>query len=1052
MLAAVTDRDDVVFGTVLFGRMNAGPGADRVPGPFMNTLPVRVRVGEAGAARTVIAMQAQLAGLLAHEHASLALAQRASGVAGQAPLFSSILNCRHSPASARATRDGLAGIAMVYTKDPTNYPLTAAVDDTGTGFAIGIDAVSPARPDQVCELLRTAISNLVSALEDGEDRPLRAVGVLSAAERRQVLTDVNDTVAPLPAVTLPALLEYRASQCPDAIAVIYGQTAMTYEALSARADRLAELLTGLGAGPESVVAVVMERSAELMVALLAVLKAGAAYLPADPGYPAQRLAFLLADARPAVILTAAARVADLSALVSVPVLAADEPITARAGEAGAAGTSSRQGSLLSAHPAYVIYTSGSTGAPKGVIITRYAMVNFLTAMAQRFGLNTTDRMLAVTTVTFDIHVLEWYLPLLAGASVVIASTDAIQDPAALAGLITAAGITVMQGTPALWQAVLAEQEQAVAGLRMLVGGDELARLAARMADLAAGATNLYGPTETAVWSTAAEIGTSAGIGTPIANTRAFVLDRFLDPVPAGVTGELYLAGAGLARGYLGRPGLTSERFVACPFDGVRGTAGRMYRTGDVAAWTPDGTLRFAGRVDDQVKIRGFRIEPGEVEAVLTAHPRVAQAVVVAREDSPGDKRLAAYLVPVTGDQLAADPEDSRAALAATVRAFAARQLPDYLVPAIVTVLDALPLTANGKVNRKALPAPDYAAAAAVTGRGPVSPLEETLCEAFAEVLRLPSVAVDDDFFRLGGHSLLAVAVVSLLRKRGISVSVRDVITAPTVRGLLDRMSLSSVRDALDVLLPIRAKGDRPPLFCVHPAGGLSWCYMPLARYVPDDMRLYGLQARGLDGTSQFPESVSDMAADYIRQIRTVQEAGPYYLLGWSFGGIPAHEIAVQLQAQGEEVAALILMDAYPLADRAALPAERQPDPDVMMARLVDRARREAGEVLGAISEEEVLLLAQTFQKNLAIRAVHELGRFEGGALHFAAAGDEARAAAQAERGKMPAAAERWAPYVTGEISEMQLPCGHMDMIRPESLAQVWSGISSWLGLESGGAW
>ena len=436
----------------------------------------------------------------------------------------------------------------------------------------------------------------------------------------------------------------------------------------------------------------------------------------------------------------------------------------------------------------MIYTSGSTGAPKGVTVTHSAVVNFLAAMAERFRLDPGDRMLAVTTVTFDIHVLEVYLPLLAGATVVVAGPDAARDPAALARLAGQAGATIMQATPALWQAMLAEHAQAVRGLRMLAGGEALSSgLAAAMREVAGDAVNLYGPTETTVWSVMADIDADGGpppIGRPIANTQVLVLDGWLEPVPAGVTGELYLAGTGLARGYLHREGLTAGRFVACPF----AAAGeRMYRTGDLARWTATGVLEFRGRVDDQVKIRGFRIEPGEIEAVLAACPGVAHAAVTVREDTPGDRRLAAYIVPAAGNQAAAgDQAIDGAGLAVAARAFAADLLPEYMLPATVTVLRELPLTPSGKVDRRALPAPDSPVVAA--GRDPASVREELLCAVFAEVLGVDRVGPDDDFFALGGHSLLAVRLISGIRAvLGAEADIRLVFEAPTPARLAERI-------------------------------------------------------------------------------------------------------------------------------------------------------------------------------------------------------------------------------------------------------------------------
>jgi thioesterase domain-containing protein/aryl carrier-like protein len=468
-------------------------------------------------------------------------------------------------------------------------------------------------------------------------------------------------------------------------------------------------------------------------------------------------------------------------------------------------------------------------------------------------------------------------------------------------------------------------------------------------------------------------------------------------------------------------------------------------------WTADGHLLFAGRADDQVKIRGFRVEPGEVEAVLAAHPGVAQAVVTVREDTPGDNRLAAYLVPAaSGDDAGAGSDDIAAVearLVMEVQEFAAARLPDYMVPAAVIVLEALPLTLNGKVDRKALPAPDYRAA----GQGSATAFEEALCAVFAETLGVERVGVDDNFFALGGHSLLALRLIERLRARGVHVAVRTLVEAPTVTGLISRLSLSSIRDGLGVLLPIRAHGSNPPFFCVHPGGGVSWCYMPLARYVPADYPLYGLQAPGLDGTRELSRSVRDMAAEYIAQIRAVQESGPYHLLGWSFGGIVAHEIAVQLQGDGEEIASLVIMDTYPPRqeeDPAHVGRETGPvakagtsgdhdGPDTAasdseLAGVLDMVRKEAGPL--AISHEEITTFARVYRNNETIMGTHELRRFNGDLLLIAAEEDRPE----------DASAVRWEPYISGEISERLVSCEHADMCRPDIIAQVWITISTWL--------
>jgi thioesterase domain-containing protein/aryl carrier-like protein len=456
---------------------------------------------------------------------------------------------------------------------------------------------------------------------------------------------------------------------------------------------------------------------------------------------------------------------------------------------------------------------------------------------------------------------------------------------------------------------------------------------------------------------------------------------------------------------------------------------------------------FAGRADDQVKIRGFRIEPGEVEAALAACPGVGQAVVTVREDTPGDRRLAAYLTPAAGD--GQDRDQDPGVLADAAREHAAARLPEHMVPASITVLDALPLTPGGKLDREALPAPGLPVSAETEETA--TDFAAAMCSAFAEVLGLPAVGLDDNFFELGGNSLLAVQLMGRLHALGAEVPVRALFAVPTVAGLISQLSLSSMRAALGVLLTIRAEGSRPPLFGIHPAGGVSWCYMPLIRYVPDEYPLYGLQARGWDGTSELAGSVRDMAADYIEQIRSVQECGPYYLLGWSLGGIIAHEIAVQLQAAGEQVAALIIMDTYP-PDRESPGhgTENKADPeghtDAEAQAPEHQPPDEPGEILGprqrfieGFSDEERELYRKISRNNINIGRNHEFGMFEGDIILVAAT--EGRESEQATT------TAKWIPYVSGEIFEYDIPCTHSELTRPERLAQAWNSISARISAE-----
>ncbi|MFE0209030.1 amino acid adenylation domain-containing protein [Streptomyces sp. NPDC058985] len=836
VLAAVSGREDVVFGTVLFGRMNAGAGADRVPGPFMNTLPVRARIDGVGVLDAVTAMRGRLAGLLEHEHAPLALAQQASAVPADAPLFTALLNYRHNNGSSSASGSGsgrglegdrstgLDGIRTRFARERTNYPLTVSVDDDGDGLVLGVRAVAPIDPETVAGALSTAVEGLVSALEaalEGGPEPwLSTVEVIGAAERDRVLVEWNGTGVEVGAATLPGLFEAQVVRSPGAVAVVADGVEVSYGELDVRANRLARLLVGRGVGPESVVAVALERGVDLLVALLGVLKAGGAYLPVDPGLPADRVAFMLADAGAGCVLTHGG--VQMRSLLpdTLAVVGLDDPavVNELAGlEGGALSDGERVGVLLPSHPAYVIYTSGSTGVPKGVVVAHEGVVNLCEGHRQLVfgpdadgaggatgaGTVTPGRRLRValtTPVSFDAS---WnqLACLFAGHELHVVDAVTWAEAGLLVRWLAEHRIDFLEVTPSYLQ-VLVDQglldEPGWRPGRIGVGGEAISdalweRL--RSATAVQG-FNFYGPTECTVDVAVARNRQTAGrpvIGAPVANARVYVLDPGLRPVPPGAVGELYVTGAGLARGYTRRAGLTAERFVACPFEpGVR-----MYRTGDLARWTGDGQLVFAGRADDQVKIRGFRIEPGEVQAAVLAHPQVAQAAVIAREDTPGEVRLVAYVVPADGVVESSLPE--------AVRELVGQRLPGYMVPSAVVVLDELPLTRNGKLDRKALPAPDLGMHAGA-GRGPATEREELLCAVFAQVLGLEYVGVDDDFFALGGHSLLALRLVSLVRAElGVELPLRVLLQAPTVARLAEQ--IGKQKTARPALRPMRTQKE-----------------------------------------------------------------------------------------------------------------------------------------------------------------------------------------------------------------------------------------------------
>jgi amino acid adenylation domain-containing protein/non-ribosomal peptide synthase protein (TIGR01720 family) len=771
----LTGAAETVLGLPMMSRL--GSVAARVPVTAVNVLPLRMPVNPGD---TV----AELIGRVAHEVKAIRPHQRYRGedirrdlglVGGSRRLVGPWVNIK--PFGATLNFAGSAGTPRYVSPGPVD-DLSITLDDRGGDvLELAIDA-NPARYTPAD--LDGHTSRLAALLEllatTPATSPTGRLGLVGAPA-------VDDTVRPLPAAGLIDLWRAQVARTPAAAALIEPDGAsLSYADLDARVSTLAGVLAARGAAPGRIVACCLPRTADLLVTLLAVQRTGAAYLPLDPDFPADRLAWMLTDSAPAVLVT---RTGMVSA-ADVPTLLLDRPLPAAAPVGDLAHAAD--------DAAYVLYTSGSTGRPKGVVVTRENLVNFLLAMREEVPLGPADRLLAVTTVSFDISGLELYLPLLCGAAVVLAAKEAVRDPAVLAPLVRRTAATVVQATPTLWRALVDVPggAAALAGLRVLVGGEALPPdLAAELRKHAAEVTNLYGPTETTIWSTAYRLVCDAvTVGRPIGNTRAYVLDAALRPVPDGFPGELYLAGAGVARGYLGRPSLTAGRFVADPW----APGERMYRTGDLARRRPDGTFDVLGRVDHQVKLRGFRIELGEIEAVLESAAPVTRAVAVIREDRPGDRRLAAYVVGTVPDP-------------AALRELVADALPDYMVPSAIVVLDALPTTPNGKLDRNALPAPDYAAGAPEAAR---TPREELLAGVFAEVLGVAAVGVRDDFFALGGHSLLAARVAARVRTLlGADLALRDVFDAPTVAGLAARLTGAA------------GDGARPPIVAGAPAGTMS---------------------------------------------------------------------------------------------------------------------------------------------------------------------------------------------------------------------------------------
>ncbi|WP_397490645.1 amino acid adenylation domain-containing protein [Rhizobium ruizarguesonis] len=803
VLALSSGREQVVFGTVLFGRMHAGAGADRAMGLFMNTLPLRLDLDETGVEESVRIAHARVAELLSHEHASLALAQRCSDIAAPAPLFSALLNYRHNtPAMAGVGTSELSGMEWLGDEERTNYPLTLSVDDFGQELGLTADAVEPISADRICGYMQRALEQLVDALEQAPDRPVRELDILPAEERSYLLEELNRTEADYPSdLCVHELFEAQVRRAPDAVALVFEEQSISYGALNADANRLAHHLIELGVRPDQPVAICVERSPAMVVGLLAILKAGGAYVPLDPAYPSERLRQLLDDAGPRRLLCdatgRAALGAEAIADLSVVDLNAATPAWA---DQSADDPDPHALGLTARHLAYVIYTSGSTGTPKGVMVEHRGMTNYLSWARESYA--PTSSSVVSSSLAFDATVNSLFAPLVAGGHALLTKEgDEVE------GIRSRVGIPcgLVNVTPILLD-VLGQQLQSAGDASqvevLVIGGEALSSSTVelwRHIQPAARMVNEYGPTEAVVGCAFHDIpadfsaSTNVPIGRPIANTRIYLLDGHGQPVPFGAVGELYIGGAGVARGYLNRPDLTAERFLADPFSGKAGA--RMYRSGDLARYLPDGNLEFLGRNDDQVKIRGFRIEPGEIAARLLEHELVGDAAVVAHADAAGDKRLVAYVVVKMTDGSA---EADGAGLAASLRAHLGGLLPDYMVPSAFVRLEALPLTVNGKLDRKALPVPDDDAYARRVYEAPQGEIETLLAGIWAELLGVERVGRHDNFFELGGHSLLAVRLlVRLTEALAVELPLAILFAKPTLAELARESSISLITQEFD---------------------------------------------------------------------------------------------------------------------------------------------------------------------------------------------------------------------------------------------------------------
>ncbi len=901
LLYRYTGQDDILIGTPISGRKYTE--TQGLVGCFLNSVVLRNQFSDA-TTFTELLRQVRVRALGAHAHSDLPFERLVVELSperdqGRTPLFQ-VMFILHS-------RDGVSQVSKV----SGNYELETGTSKRDLSLVlseseVGIEGLIEYstglfQSDTIRRLSRSYV-RLLEEVVSNPERSIARIPMVADLDREQLVVEWNRTSLEFDEsnLCLHEMISLHAAKTPDRIALVFEGQEMSYSQLEQRSNQLANYLIGLGVVPDMLVGLLVERSLDMVVGLLGILKAGGAYVPLDPSFPPDRLRYVIEDAQMRVVITHRGLDATQKILPETVVhLDRDWEMIAKA--TGAASLSNKP-NLESL--AYVLYTSGSTGMPKGVAIPHAAIVNFLASMRNEPGMRASDVLLAITTLSFDIAGLELYLPLISGAKVVIASRDEVIDPDRLAKKLGDCGCTYLQATPATWRALIDAGWEGSTNLKALCGGEAMPPdLAQALLSRCAELWNMYGPTETTVWSTIHRVtvaDTIPPIGRPIANTQVYLLDGHTALVPLGAVGELYIGGRGLARGYVRREELTREHFVPNPF--VPNTL--IYRTGDLARWRADGRLECLGRTDHQVKLRGYRIELGEIEANIKRHPDIRNAVVMAREDKPGEKQLIAYVVANSqaGDLL----DELRARLRAAV--------PDYMVPAHFVMLDVLPLTPNGKIDRNALPAPnaDDVSVRSDTYVAPGSDFERRLTSVWQEVLEIGHLGVNDNFFDIGGYSLLAIKLMGRITQTfGKRLPLTVLFEAPTIRQLAKHVEDTENKDGPHSLVPLQASGTRAPLYWIP--GGAAIGIFSFSQHITSqlgtDQPLYALSSAFPTRASDI-ESVEKRADRYLRLIRKQQPHGPYHFIGFCAGGTIAFEMAQQLLRDGEETALLSMIDCW----------------------------------------------------------------------------------------------------------------------------------------------
>ncbi|MTJ51844.1 amino acid adenylation domain-containing protein [Anabaena sp. UHCC 0253] len=891
-------QEDILIGSPIANR-NRGE-IESLIGCFVNTLVLRTKFDNNPSFQELL-NQIKEVTLSAYSHQDVPFEQVVEVIKPErslshSPLFQVLFILQNAPMENLK----LPGVNIkIFSSDivRAKFDLTLSMMETEKGLIASYDYNSDLFDERTIIGMAEHFQNILTAIVENHQIQVNTIPLLTTTEKQQLLFDWNNTQVEYPQYKcIHQLFEDQVIKTPNAVAVVFENQQLTYQELNQKANQLANYLKTLGVKTETLVGICVERSLEMVIGLLGILKAGGAYVPIDPNYPAERIAYMLSDANVQILISQKSLLSSLSAH-QTKIISLDqdwEIINQQNSE-------NPDSEIKPKNLAYIIYTSGSTGKPKGVQIEHQGVVNFLTTMSQQPGITEKDTLNAVTTICFDIAGLEIYLPLIVGAKVIVVSREIATDGNRLLKQMQESGVTVMQATPATWQMLLsAGLSTEKLKIKVLCGGEALTtELANQLLGTGAELWNVYGPTETTIWSMVKQVEkiddvAIIPIGKPIANTELYILDSYLKPVPIGVSGELHIGGDGLARGYLNRPELTAERFINSPFNPEQ----KIYKTGDLARYLSDGNIEYLGRIDHQVKIRGFRIELGEIEAVINDYIQINQSVAIAKADKLGNQNLVAYLLVKDGFELQ------------ELRNFLKSQLPDYMIPSGFVILESFPLTPNGKIDRKALPEPEFTRENLQQSyQAPRTASEVILCEIFSELLNINPVGVQDNFFDLGGHSLLAVRLMALIQDRfKINLPLAILFQSPTVEQLALLVDDPNFNVSSPTLIPIQSKGNKLPLFFVPGAGGNVIYLNSLAQFIGTERPFYGLQPNGLDGQGKLDESVEAMAFTYIQSMKQVQSEGPYFIAGHSFGGWIAYEIGRQLLQKGEKVGLIFEVD------------------------------------------------------------------------------------------------------------------------------------------------